>query len=180
MPIPGANAAFAVGGGLLDVRLDPYMGYNFLLEINGLITGGFSNVSGLDSEIVLEEYQEGGMNGYTHKFPTRVTYPNLTLSHGLTDIDTLWTWYWETSQGNMLRLNGSVMLLDRQRFPVVWWNFKQAYPVKWTGPEFDASNSNQLAVEKIELVHAGLSKHKASRLSSVGRAGSSLGGVTGV
>jgi phage tail-like protein len=180
MPIPGANAAFAFGGGALDKRLDPYMGYNFLLEINGLITGGFSQVSGLNSEIILEEYQEGGMNQYSHHFPTRVNYPNLVLTHGLTDIDTLWNWYLETTRGNLLRLNGSIILLDRQRFPVVLWNFSKAYPVKWMGPEFDANNTNQLAIEKIELVHAGLTKNKASRLSSATRAGTSLGGLTGI
>ncbi|MBD1846403.1 phage tail protein [Cyanobacteria bacterium FACHB-63] len=179
MSIVGANAAFAASTGQLGIRLDPYMGYNFLLEIDGLLTGGFSRVSGLSSEIVLEEYQEGGVNG-SHKFPTRVNYPPLVLSRGLTDIDTLWSWYWNASQGNVLRLNGSIMLLDRQRIPVVWWNFRSAYPVKWTGPEFEASNTNQLAIESIELVHSGLEKHRATQIAGAGRSIASLGGLTGV
>jgi phage tail-like protein len=38
------------------------------------------------------------------------------------------------------------------------WNFKNAYPVKWIGPQFNASNATAVAVEKLELVHQGIDK----------------------
>ena len=38
----------------------------------------------------------------------------------------------------------------------VWrWNFKDAYPVKWSGPELRGSNT-EVAVETLELAHRGL------------------------
>ena len=114
--------------------------------------GGFTEVSGLESEIKMEEYQEGGVNQYVHHLP-RLTKPaHLVFKTGLTDISTLWNWYDNTSQGIIHRKNGTIMLLDRKQIPVMWWNFRNALPVKWTGPDFDSS-SEQVAFESIELVH---------------------------
>jgi phage tail-like protein len=142
----------------LGIRHDPYMAYNFVVEIGGILAGGFTEVSGLESEIQLESYQEGGVNSYIHQFPNHTTSPPLVFSRGLTDIDVLWNWYWAASQGVIVTLNGTIMLMNRQQAPVMWWNFRSAYPVKWVGPQFDASNDTQVAIERLELVHQGLSK----------------------
>ena len=173
MPLP-PSTAFAVSTNKF-VRYDPYMAFNFLVEIEGLRVGGFSEVSGLESEIAVEDYQEGGLNEFAHKLPGPVTYPNLVLTHGLTDIDTLWAWYHQVSQGLIQRKNGTIMLLDRRRAPAMWWNFRQAYPVKWVGPKFNASSATEVAVEQVELVHQGLSKPLASR-GLVGGLGRSVAG----
>ena len=163
----GLNAAFAAGTNMVGVRADPYMAYNFVVEIEGLITGGFTEVTGLESEIELESYQEGGVNGYIHQFPRRTRYPNLVLSHGLTDIDTLWHWYQAATAGKIQLKNGTIMLLNQQRLPMMWWNLKNAYPVKWVGPQFNASNATAVAVERLELIHQGIDK-------PLGSAGGSL------
>ena len=136
---------------------DPYIAYNFVVEVEGLQIGGFTEVTGLSSEIELESYQEGGVNDYTHKFPKQTTYPNLVLSRGLTNDDVLWQWYQEASQGRIKIKNGTITLRDSQGKEVMWWNFKQAYPVKWEGPQFNAS-SDEIAIERFELVHQGVFK----------------------
>jgi phage tail-like protein len=137
-------------------RRDPYMAYNFMVEIEGLIVGGFSEVSGLGSEIKLHSYEEGGLNTYTHQFPTRTTYTNLVLSRGITESDTLWTWYQQASEGVILLKNGTITLLDSQGRNRLWWHFKQAFPVKWQGPQLNAQNATEVAVQKIELAHQGI------------------------
>lgn len=162
MPLP-LNTLMTVGGGLSGVRFDPFMSYNFLIEIDMLITGGFTEVQGLDSQIELEEYQEGGTYGYTHKFPKRVNSSNLILTKGLTVFPTLWNWYEDAMKGKIKRKNGTVMLLDHQRLPIMWWNFTNAFPVKWSGPQFNSS-SDEVAVESIELVHQGISRPLFSKL----------------
>ena len=151
------NAALAAGSTASLLGHDPYMAYNFAVEIGGVVVGGFSEVSGLSSEIELESYQEGGLNDFVHKFPKHTTYPNLVLSRGLVNIDLFYIWYKATSQGWIQQLNGTILLLNDQQIPVMWWTFKKAYPVKWQGPTFNAS-SDAIAVEKIELVHQGISK----------------------
>ncbi len=170
----GLNAAKAAGSRLLGIRSDPYMSYNFLIEIEGLITGSFSELTGLESEIEVESYAEGGVNGYIHTFPTRTKYPNLVLSHGLTDSNSLWDWYQAAAAGDIQLKNGTIMLLDRELLPAMWWNFKKAYPVKWVGPQFNANNSTEVAFERVELVHQGIEKPLASRRLAYLRAGVQL------
>lgn len=181
MELLGANAAFAAVTSLLGIRNDPYTGFNFLVEIDSLLVGGFSEVSGLQGEVEVHEYREGGQNQYVHKFigPTKYL-TNITLKHGITDIDFLWAWYNDVTKAideakKVDRRNGSIFLLDRDRIPAMWWNFEQAYPVKWTGPELNA-DSNTVAAESIELVHKGIIKPAASQLVSAvrGALGASL------
>lgn len=152
------NVGLSFANSLTGIRFDPYNASNFYLEIEGLITGSFSEVTGLESEIELESYQEGGVNGYSHQFPRRTRYPNLVLSHGLTLNDTLWTWYQSAAKGNIQLKNVTIILLNGQQMPVMLWNFKNAYPVKWSGPTFNARNANEVAVERLELIHQGIDK----------------------
>ncbi len=153
--------AFRASRSLPARRRDPYLACNFLVEIEGLIVGGFSEVGGLEVEVDLEEYQEGGQNGYVHQFASRARYPHLNLKHGMTDADAFWWWQQEVVDGKFERRNGTIYLLDRQRLPKVWWNFKKGYPVKWSGPELRA-DSGDVAVESVELVHQGLSRGAGS------------------
>ena len=169
MPSLGLNAAFAAATNLLGVRNDPYMAFNFMVEIEGMLVGGFSEVTGLQVETVFETYREGGLNEYEHKLAGPTRYPsNLILKHGLTDIETLWSWHQDVTQGKVERKNGTIYLLDRQRLPAMWWDMIGAYPVKWVGPELRA-DSNTVAVETVELVHKGISKPTLSTLLSAAR-----------
>jgi len=137
--------------------LEPFLTFNFAVEIEGLLVGGFTEVSGLESDIEVEDYREGGVNAFVHKLPRQTRYANLELRHGLTAISTLWNWYYNTSRGVVQRKNGTIMLLDTQQTPVMWWNFRNAIPVRWSGPTFNAT-SDEVGVESIELAHEGLSK----------------------
>src|SRR5260370_321925 len=162
MSVLSLNAGAALLGNLLGIRNDPYMAFNYLVEIEGLIVGGFSEVTGLTVETEVLEFREGGVNDYVHKLPGPTRNPtNLVLRRGLTDIESLWSWHQSVTQGTVERKNGSIYLLDRQRIPAMWWNFSQAFPVRWQGPEFRAS-SNAIAVETVELAHRGISKPTAS------------------
>ena len=164
----GVNAGYAAAMALRGLRNDPYVGFNFLVEIEGLLVGGFSDVSGLAVETQVETYQEGGQNAFVHKLPGRTQHPNLVLKRGLTDIEGLWSWHKDVASGTIERRNGSIFLLDRQRLPAMWWNFNDAYPVKWSGPDLRAE-SGQVAVESVELAHRGIEKPMASSLLSAAR-----------
>ncbi|MDT7578991.1 MAG: hypothetical protein QOK35_255 [Pseudonocardiales bacterium] len=160
--LPGAAA---VWGPALP-PLQPFMTFNFAVEIEGLLVGGFTHVEGLSGEVKFEEYREGGVNGYTHKLPGLTSYSNLQLRYGLTGVGMLWDWFAATTEGSIQRRNGTVMLLDRQRIPVMWWNFRNALPVRWTGPTFDAGD-DQIGVETLELAHEGLTNPLLSQAAAL-------------
>lgn len=138
-------------------RRDPYLNFRFLVEIQGLIVGGFSEVSGLQAETETEEITEGGVNDYVHKLPKITKYPNITLKRGITDSDALWNWHQDVVNGIIMRKNGFIILLDSEGNEKWRWFFERAYPVQWTGPELRA-DSNTVAVESIELAHNGIKK----------------------
>lgn len=138
-------------------RKDPYASFRFLVEITGLIAGGFAEVSGLQAETETEEYREGGVNDYIHKLPKVTKHPPLVLKRGLTDSDALWKWHQEVVAGTIKRKSGCVIMFDEAGNEKWRWTFRDAYPVKWSGPEFKGDSST-LAVETLELVHRGISK----------------------
>jgi phage tail-like protein len=136
--------------------LDPFHTFNFFVEVEGLLVAGFSECSGLQVETEVEEYREGGLNDYAHHFRGRTKYSPLVLKRGLTINNQLWRWHQEVIQGTFERKNGTIYLLDAMHIPVIWWNFKKAFPAKWSGPELRA-NSTDVAIESVELIHQGLS-----------------------
>ncbi|HKQ74182.1 MAG TPA: phage tail protein [Blastocatellia bacterium] len=178
----GLNAGFSLVTNLLGMRADPYQAFNFLIEIEGIMAGGFSECSGLQVETEFQEYREGGVNDYVHRFPGPTKHPPLTLKHGLTQIDGLWRWHQEVSEGvsqgkEITRQNGTIYLLSKNGLPVMWWDFKEALPVKWTGPELRADSAS-VAFESVELVHRGLSRPSLANI--VAGAGAELAGSFGL
>lgn len=139
----------------LGDRRDPFLSYSFAVEVEGLVVGGFSEVSGLQAEMEVQEYREGGVNGYMLKRAGPIKYPSLVLKQGITDQRVLWNWYQKAMSGSIERKNLSILLLDSAGEEKLRWNFEKAYPVKWVGPDL-RGNASEVAVESIELAHNGL------------------------
>ena len=96
-------------------RTNPVLGFHFsvAVEINGVVVAGFSEVSGLQSELEVQEYREGGVNEYTHKFAGPAKYPsNLILKRGIADKNGLWPWYSKVVQGTVQRQTVTVLLMN--------------------------------------------------------------------
>src|SRR5260370_39652725 len=65
-----------------------------LLNIAGQIAlGGFSEASGMNTEMEVETYQEGGRNASPHKFFKYAKHPNLVFKRGVTFNTDLADWY---------------------------------------------------------------------------------------
>jgi phage tail-like protein len=176
VPLGLSWAATAAGNFIPGVRpLEPFMTFNFAVEIEGLLVGGFSEVSGLESQLELEPYKEGGVNGYVHQLPASVNHSNLVLRHGLTAISTLWNWYDNTVRGVIQRKNGTIMLLDRKQIPVMWWNFRNGLPARWTGPTFNAT-SDEVGFESLEIAHEGLTKPLLGQAAALAHGAAQMAG----
>ena len=128
--------------------------YKFIVEIGGMYVGGFSDISGLNSELTYEEYAEGGLNDYVHRFPSRKKSGHITLKRGVTISSFLWDWYNDTKIGHVELLSGTIIVQNRYGVPMQWYNIYDAFPVKWVGPELNANQAG-VAFESIELAHGG-------------------------
>lgn len=140
-----------------EKKIDPLMSFRFLVEIDGITTAHASEVSGLQIETETEPYEEGGVNDFVHQLPKRTKYQRITLKRGITERDELWGWYQEVISGQFKRKNGAIILMDITGQEKWRWNFQEAYPVKWTGPDLKA-DSNTVAFEAVELAHNGIKK----------------------
>lgn len=136
-------------------RVDAYSNFNFLVEIDGITRAAFQQASGFDSTIDVIEHREGGDNTTPRKLPGMTKYSNITLKWGLTDDRELYDWHRQAVLGEVKRKNGSIILLDRQGNEKVRWNFVNAWPSKWDGPDFNAEG-NDVAIETLELAHEGI------------------------
>jgi phage tail-like protein len=161
MPTTGASIGVSIAAGLRDLRVDPYQSNNFIVEVEGLLVGGFTECSGLQIEVETHEYREGGQNDFVHRFAGATKHPLLVLKHGLSPIDGLWGWHQDVSAGHIRRRNGTIYLLNKQQVPVLWWHFREALPMKWSGPDLRAESS-AVAFESIELAHRGLTRARSS------------------
>jgi len=135
--------------------IDPYFGFKFKITINGIFEGGFAEFSGLQSTTQVEDIIEGGVNTYVHKLPKETTYENLVLKKGLADSREFWEWHRDVIRNKFKRKVIQIFLFKTHSDEIAQtWSFIEAYPVKWTGPEFKA-DSNTVAFETIELAHHG-------------------------
>ena len=131
-------------------KQDPYRNFNFRLEIKGIQVGGFSDCSGFASSTDPIEYREGGENKFVRKLPSLTKTTNITLKWGLTDSRDLYNWYRDVMNGKLQRRDGSIIVVDLEGNDKVRWNFFNAWPTKWDGPDFTAKG-NDVAVETLEL-----------------------------
>jgi phage tail-like protein len=138
--------------------LDPQGAYIFCLEIDKKEIAHFLECSGLKSTTTIFELEEGGMNHRVHKLPGQSRWENITLRYGVTGDSSMLEWRGQILQDKFKadsRRNGAIVVKNNNMQVVRRYNFKSAWPVSWEGPSFN-SQSNELAIESIELAHDGI------------------------
>ena len=95
------------------------MADRFLFEVDGVEIGVFREVTGLQVTVNIVEVAEGGQNGFTHKLPSRMTWPNIIFKRGLTQSDALFDWLQKSSgegfAGNNNKLTRSTGAVTARR-----------------------------------------------------------------
>ena len=133
-------------------RGDPYRGFNFRVEIDGIQEAGFRECSGLDATTDPVDYREGTDANHVRKLTGLNKFAPITLKRGITDSKTLWEWRETVIGGKTTRKNVSIVLFNEAQEEKLRWNLREAWPSKWTGPSFNAT-SNEVAIETLEIVH---------------------------
>ncbi len=171
-------------------RVDPLMNFNFLIalvdsgstlavapsDLSAAPQGGFSECSGLDATLEVEDYREGGNNRGVLKFPTRVTWTNIKLKRGVTSSGYLWKWYYDFVQGKGKRKDGLIILQNDEHKAIKVWQFYRGMPTRYTGPTLNAVQA-QVAVEELEIVHEGLKLLPTSLSVTIQDVGNAISGV---
>ena len=81
-------------------------------------------------------------------------YPNVTLKRGITGNLELFDWWKAARDGQLLRRDVTITLLDEQRQEVQRWRLRDAWPAKIEAGPLNAQG-NEVAIETLELAHEG-------------------------
>ena len=140
-------------------RVDPYKSFKFLLEIDNITQAGFSECSGLSSEVEIIEYREGGEVSYVNKMIGKSSYGDISLKWGATDSTELYDWHKNAIDGVTERKNGAVILLDDLGEEKIRWDFFEGIASKWEGPSFNATG-NEVAIESLTISCQRIERHQ--------------------
>jgi phage tail-like protein len=142
---------------------DPLIGFHFGLDIQGVVTGFFTEVSGLGSETEVVEHKvvSESVQEAVQKIPGRLKWTDITLKRGITAQMDMWIWRKMVEDGDIVgaRKNGSIIMYDESLAPIAQWDFVNAWPSKVTGPSLQ-SDSNAFGVEEMTIVHEGIKRVK--------------------
>lgn len=135
-------------------RGEPAISVRFTVLIDDNELGAFTTCEGLGCEVVLEQREEGGNNGFIWQLPTRIKYSNVKLTRPICkDSEKLTAWLASFASGVKLHTATiNAMATDSQI--VATWNLDGVLPVRWSGPSLNP-DSPKIAMETIELAHHG-------------------------
>jgi phage tail-like protein len=133
----------------------------FLFELDGVEVGVFREVHGLQVTVGVTEVREGGQNGFSHRLPGRMTWPNVVLRRGLTEGNALFDWFSRSSgegfaaaDHKLTRSTGAITAADHLGNRLRAWELIDVFPVRWKGPDFSVGSQDPLE-EELEITHHG-------------------------
>lgn len=137
-------------------REDPLVSFHFMIDVQGEITGYFTEVSGLGSESEIIEQKVTNEKGIeiVKKIPGRLKWGDITLKRGITSSLDMWNWRKKVEEGKVsdARKNGSIVMFDQELQEKARWNFVNGWPTKITGPA-PKTDSNELGIEELTIAH---------------------------
>jgi phage tail-like protein len=124
--------------------------------------GGFQECNGLEVEMDIQEYLEGGRNDGVIRRAGRAKYSPIILKRGMFLMDggvnrELWQWIQGVAGGvrPIARYDGIIQVMDVGDAVAATWVFDRGLPAKIRGPELNAK-TGEVAIEELHIAHEGL------------------------
>ena len=134
-------------------RTTPYGAFNYLVNFDGgEVFGGFSDVSGIGTEVTVAEYRNGNdKENHVRKVAGIHKVSDVTLKRGILNSKTLFDWISQTrTQGPAAQRNVTITLLDEAHTPVQTWVLRGVIPMKYTGPTL-SGKATDVAIAELVL-----------------------------
>jgi phage tail-like protein len=145
----------------MPTRDTPYGAYNFIVDFPGndpatSALGGFSDVSGLGTEITLMEYRQGNdKENHVRKYTGLHKSGDATFKRGIMGQTNFLEWVGICRIDPTHTRQLTITLQDEQRNPVLKWRLINARPMKWTGPTLAAKGGSDVAMEELVVASEG-------------------------
>jgi phage tail-like protein len=137
--------------------------FNFIVQFGGdnpdgeEPLGGFSDVTGLGTEVVPMEYRYGNdKENRMRKRPGLYKTADTTFKRGIMGLKTFTDWMVETRRNPLTGRNLTVTLKDEAGEPVMSWRLINARPLKFSGPALAAKGGADVAMEELVVMSEGI------------------------
>ena len=128
-----------------------------------LADGAFQECTGLEIDMDIQEFYEGGSNDAVVRRVGRAKYQNIILKRGMLYGDSgnvkpdLWTWLQGVASGvrPVQRYDGRIKVMSVADKVAATWTFDRGLPAKIRGPELNAK-TGEVAIEELHIAHEGL------------------------
>jgi phage tail-like protein len=145
-------------------RTSPYCNYNFTVDLKSPGVdinspfGGFSDVSGLGTELTVSEYRNGNdAEMHVRKISGLHKVSDVTLKRGILDSADLWQWIDDVRLRSVNAQRDVVITMnDEAGERVQSWTLRGVVPLKYTGPTFAGKGGGDVAMEELVLSAEGL------------------------
>ena len=143
----------------MATRTTPYGAFNFIVNFDGgELFGGFSDVSGLGTELTVAEYRFGNdKENHVRKVAGVHKVSDVTLKRGILDSSDLWQWINDVRQNSVNAQRDIVITLnDEAGNRVEGWTLRGCIPMKWTGPTLAGKGGGEVAMEELSISCEGI------------------------
>ncbi|MEZ4235543.1 MAG: phage tail protein [Myxococcota bacterium] len=155
----------------MPTSLDPVHVFRFQVAFRpvgggadqALVSGAFSEVTGLEATMEPVAVSEGGRNWGQAQLPGRTTFSTVILRRGISPTRHLWEWFRHVNQRQGAyahRMDVTITLQDAAGEPLLSWTLGRALPVKLKVPDLAAAGQ-ELGIEELHLVFDDLTEAPA-------------------
>jgi phage tail-like protein len=132
----------------------PLPKFYFNIDLGDGKKQGFSEITGLESEVKSIEYRHGDSKVFAPiKMPGLRSVGNVTLKKGIFTKDSIfWTWFNQAQLNIIKRRTVIINLLDEKAAPKMTWTLTNAWPTKVKGTDLK-SDSSEVAIEELEIAY---------------------------
>lgn len=127
---------------------DPLQRYRFKVEVNS-VEFGCKNVQGLEKELEVTTYREGGYKT-THKLPGIASTGTLTIEKGAFANLDMYNMVKSALEDESFRIPITIIEQDRHGNAVRQWSLEECWASKFSVPELDAESS-EVSSESVEI-----------------------------
>jgi len=139
---------------MANPRPSPYHAFNFLVSFGNSATtnAGFQEVKGMSIEVTSSEYRAGNSSvNYPIKVSGLTKSTDITFSRGLIGALDLYQLIDAVRTGTQTPQDVHVQLQDEAHNPVMTFTLKNARPIRYTAPTFNAKSGADVAMEELVL-----------------------------
>jgi phage tail-like protein len=141
----------------MATRNDPLRNFRFRVEIDGIQQAGFTEVTGFDATVEPIDYREGTDPTHVRKLTGLTKFGNVTLKWGVTDSTALYDWHRQIVNGEIVRKNVAIVVVDEAGNDKARWSIAEAWPSKYDPVDLNAKG-NDVALELVELANEGIER----------------------